>query len=88
MVVAVLIAFFKKQKSRTTSYRHYRKFTRELFCTELNEEPVKIDMNNAELKELTDQFLKFFNDHVSKNKNIRANNSNLIKITLTKINHA
>ena len=44
---------------------------------------MKIHLNNAKLKEFNDQFLKVLDNHAPSNKNIRANNSNQIKKTLT-----
>ena len=44
-------------------------------------------MNNAELKEFTDQFLKVPDDAAKKQKHIRANNYNFMTELLRK-NHA
>ena len=50
-----------------------------MFYPELNEKLIKNDMNNAELKEFTDQFLKFLDNHTPpKTKHIRANISSFM----------
>ena len=75
MAVIILKVLHEKQKSRTILKRSYRKFNRELFYAKLNQELMKLSMNNAKLKEFTDQFLKVFdNNHTSKKqKHMRAN---------------
>ena len=51
----------------------------------MNNELLKIDINNAELKEFNEIFFKVFDKHAPRNqKYIRANNSNYITKTLRK----
>ena len=56
MVVTVMKTHYKKQKAKTIQYRNYKHFHEQSFDFELNNELMKIDINNAELKE----FNKFF----------------------------
>ena len=76
---------YKKQKAKTIQYRNYKHFNEQSFNFELNNELMKIDINNAELKEFNEFFLKVLDMHAPrKQKYIRANNSNYITKTLRK----
>ena len=76
MVITVLKFFYKKQKPKTIHYRNYKTFNANLFKEELNNELLNIDINNAELVELTSTLLSVLNKHAPiKRKYIRANNS-------------
>ena len=85
MVVTVMKTHYKKQKAKTIQYRNYKHFHEQSFNFELNSEFLKIDINNAELKELNEFFLKVLDKHAPrKQKYIRANNSNYITRALRK----
>ena len=85
MVVTVMKTHYKKQKAKTIQYRNYKHFHEQSFNFELNSELLKIDINNAELKEFNDIFLKVLDKHAPrKQKYIRANNSNYITKALQK----
>ena len=79
MVVTVMKTYYKMQKAKTIQYRNYKHFHEQSFNFELNNELMKIDINNAELKSLTYFFLKVLDKHaLREQKYIRANNSNFI----------
>ena len=85
MVVTVMKTHYKKQKAKTIQYRNYKHFHEQSFNFELNNELLKIDINNAELKEFNEIFLKVLDKHAPrKQKYIRANNSNYITKALRK----
>ena len=85
MVVIVMKTHYKKQKAKTIQYRNYKHFHQQSFNFELNGELLKIDINNAELKEFNEIFLKVLDKHAPrKQKHIRANNSNYITKALRK----
>ena len=85
MVVTVMKTHYKKQKAKTIQYRNYKHFHEQSFNFELNSELLKIDINNAELKEFNEIFLKVLDKHAPrKQKYIRANNSNYITKALRK----
>ena len=78
---------YKKQQAKTTQYRNYKPFHKQFF--ELNSDLLKIDVNNAELKEFNEFFLKVYDKHFPrKQKYIRANNSNYITKAFRKKNYA
>ena len=56
MVVTVMKTHYKKQKPKTIQYRNYKHFHEQSFNFELNNELMKIDINNAELKEFNEIF--------------------------------
>ena len=60
MVVTVMKTRYKKQKAKTIQYRNYKHFHEQSFNFELNNELMKIDINNAELKEFNEIFKSFF----------------------------
>ena len=77
MVVTVIKTHYKRQKAKTIQYRNYKHFHEQSFNFELNNELLKIDTNNTELKEVNEIFLKVLHKHAPrKQKYIRANNSN------------
>ena len=51
IVVTVMKTHYKKQKPKIIQYRNYKHFYEQSFNFELNNELMKIDINNAELKE-------------------------------------
>ena len=53
LVVTVMKAYYKKENPKTIQYRNYKHFHEQSFNFELNNELLKIDINNAELKEFT-----------------------------------
>ena len=57
MVVTVIKTHYKKQKAKIIQYRNYKHFHEQSFNFKLNNELLKIDINNAEWK----GFLKVFN---------------------------
>ena len=76
---------YKKQKGKTIQYRNHKHFHEQPCNFELNNELLKIDINNAELKEFDETFLKVLDKHAPrKQKYIRANNSNYITKALRK----
>ena len=82
MVVTVMKTHYKKQKAKTIQYRNCKHFHEQSFNFELNNELIKIDINNSELKEFNEFFLKVLDKHAPrKEKYIRANNSSLITLT-------
>ena len=56
MVITVMKTHYKKPKAKTVQYRNYKHFREQSLNFQLNIELLKIDINNAELKE----FHKFF----------------------------
>ena len=58
MVVSVMKTHYKKQKPKTVQYKNYKHFHEQSFNFELNNELLKIDINNSELKEFNETFLK------------------------------
>ena len=58
MVVTVMKTHYKKQKAKTIQYRNYKHFHEHSFKSELNSELLKININNAKLKEFNEIFLK------------------------------
>ena len=61
--------------------KNYKNFDNQVFQRELNSELLKIDLNNAELSEFTEIFLSILDKHAPrKQKFIRANNSNFVKL--------
>ena len=76
-VVTVIKVFYKTQKPELFNIEVTENLIENL--SELNKELMKIDTNKAELKELTDQFWKLLdNQALKKQKQVRANNSNLM----------
>ena len=63
MVVTVMETHYKKQKAKTIQYGNYKHFYEQSFNFELNNELLKIDINNAELKELNEIYLKVLDKH-------------------------
>ena len=85
MVFTVMKTHYKKQKVKTIQYRNYKHFHEQSFNFDLNNELMKIDINNAKLKEFNNFFKKVLDKHASrKQKYIRANNSNYITKALRK----
>ena len=85
MVIAVMKVFYKKQKPKIIQYRSCKNFDNQVFQRELNSELLKIDLNNAELSEFTENFLSILDKHAPrKQKFIRANNSNFVTKSLSK----
>ena len=85
MVVTVTKTHCKKQKPKTIQYRNYKHSQEQSFNFELNNELMKADINNAELKEFNEIFLKVLDKHaLRKQKYIRYNNSNYITKALQK----
>ena len=76
IVVTVMKTHYKKQKAKTIQYRSYKHFHEQSFNFELNNKLMKIDINNTELKEFNEIFLKVLDKHAQKY--IGANNSNYI----------
>ena len=73
---------YKKQKLKIIQYRNYKHFYEQSFNFELNNELLKININNTELKEFNKNFLKVLDKHASRKRNyIRA----IILITLQKL---
>ena len=58
MVVGVMKTHYKKQKPKTVQYKNYKHFHEQSFNFELYNELLKIDINNSELKEFNETFLK------------------------------
>ena len=83
---------YKKQKAKGILYRNCKHFHEQYFNFPLNNELLKLNINNAELKEFNEIFLKTFDKHAPrKQKYIRANNFNYIAKALWKeaqINYA
>ena len=78
MAVTVMKTHYKKQKAKTIQYRNYKHIYDQSFNFELNNELMKIDINNA-FKEFNEIFLKALDKHAPrKQKYIKANNSNFI----------
>ena len=76
---------YKKQKTKTIQYRNYKHFHEQSFNFELNNDLLKIDINNMELKEFNEIFLKDLDKHAPrKQKYITNNNSNYITTALRK----
>ena len=72
-------------KTDIFDFRNYKHFQEKSFNFELNNELMRIDINNAELKEFNEIFLKVLDKHAPrKQKYIRANNSNYITKALRK----
>ena len=46
-------AYYKKENPKTIQYKNYKRFHEQSFNFELSNELLKIDINNAELKEFT-----------------------------------
>ena len=63
MVVTVVKTHYKKQTAKTIQYRNYKYFHEQSFNIELNSELLKIDINNAELKEFNEFFFKVLDKH-------------------------
>ena len=85
MVVTVVKTHYKKQKPKTIKCRNHKHFYEQSFNSELSNELLKIDIDNAELKEFNEIFLKVPDKHApEKQKCIRANNSNYITKVLRK----
>ena len=61
MVVTVMKTHYRKQKTKTIQYRNYKHFHEQSF--ELNNELMKININNAELKEFSEFFKKILDKH-------------------------
>ena len=51
MVVTVVKFNYKKEKPKSIQYRNHKHFHEQSFKFELNNELLKIDISNAELKE-------------------------------------
>ena len=82
MVITVLKLFYKKKKTKIIHYRNYKTFNANLFKEELNNESLRIVINNAELVEFTNTALSILNKHAPiKRKYIRANNPAFMKRT-------
>ena len=58
MVVNVMKTHYEKEKAKTIQYRNYKHFHEQFLNFELNSELLKIDINNAELKEFNEFLLK------------------------------
>ena len=58
MVVNVMKTHYEKEKAKTIQYRNYKHFHEQFFDFELNSDLLKIDINNAELKEFNELFFK------------------------------
>ena len=85
LVVANLKMFYKKQKPKFIQCRNCKTFNEQLFRIELEKELAKIDLNNAELAELHNEFLSVVNKHAPiKYKYIQANNSSYMTKSLRK----
>ena len=56
MVVTVMKTHYKKQKAKTIQYIAYKDFHDQSFNFEFNNELLKIDINNAELKMFNEIF--------------------------------
>ena len=54
---------YKKQKAKTIQPRNYKHFHEQSFNFELNNQLLKIDIKNAELKEFNEIFLKVLEKH-------------------------
>ena len=81
MIITVMKVFYKKQKPKIIQLGNYKNFDNQVFQRELNSELLKIDLNNAELSEFTEIFLSILDKHAPrKQKFIRANNSNFVKL--------
>lgn len=52
MVVTILKVFYKKQKTKIIYYRIYKNLWNDVFQHEVDEEILKVDVNNAELSVL------------------------------------
>ena len=63
----------KKQKAKIIQYRNYKHFHEQSFNFELNNELLKIDINNAELKEFNEIFLKVLDKHAPRKQKHFAN---------------
>ena len=50
MIVTFMKTHYKKQKQKTIQYRNYKHFHEQSFHFELNNELMKIDINNARVK--------------------------------------
>ena len=62
---------YKKQKAKTIQYRNYKYFHEQSFNFELKNELMKIDINNAELKQFNEFFFKKFQiNMLQENKNM------------------
>ena len=53
----------KKEKAKNIIYRNNKHFHEQSFDFELNNELLKIDINNAEIKEFNEIFLKVVDKH-------------------------
>ena len=77
IVVTVMKTHYKKQKPKTIQYRNDKHFCEQSFNLELNNELLNLNINNIELEEFNEIFLKVLDKHAPrKQKYIRANNSN------------
>ena len=73
MLATIMKGHYKKQKPKTIQYKNYKHFHEQSFNFELNNELLKIDINNAEFFKRI--FLKVLDKHApKKQKYIRANN--------------
>ena len=63
MVVTVMKTHYKKQKTKAIHYRIYKHFHEQSFNFEFNNELMKININNAKLKEFDKNFLKVLDKH-------------------------
>ena len=63
MVVTVMKIHNKKEKVKNIIYRNNKHFHEQSFDFELNNELLKIDINNAEIKEFNEIFLKVVDKH-------------------------
>ena len=86
MVVTVMKTHYKKQKPKAIHYRIYKHFHEQSFNFEFNNELMKININNAKLKEFDKKILKVLDKHACprKQKYIRGNNSSYITKALQK----
>ena len=64
-VATVIKIHYKKQKKKNIQYRNYKLFHEQSFDFELNNELLKIDNHNTELKEFQD-FLKVLDKHAAR----------------------
>ena len=72
----------QEKKTKIIHYRNYKTFNANLFKEELNNELLRIVINNAELVEFTNTALSILNKHAPiKRKYIRANNPAFMKRT-------
>ena len=73
MLATIMKGHYKKQKRKTIQYRNYKHFHEQSFNFQLNNELLKININNVEFFKIF--FLKVLHKHApKKQKYIQANN--------------